>query len=232
MSEGGTKEGWFGQLSTIEVLLSILVPAAACVALLIWTVELPLKQPGSGIGVIELRENPRAIVAAAVFSVLALVFGIAVLIRRRRLRKLTLAALVTGFVGLYVCGIGPVNATKSVVIFTPTDVTVSAPQWLGGETQARFIFAQIEWLRERETMRWERDWVPRRVIGRLMMGETAGWRRITLDERFIKVKGGEETEVNLTGFPRGAWHEIFKALQAAGVAIKPIERNALPDQPE
>lgn len=232
MSAGEKKEKWFSQLSTLECLLSVFVPTAAFLAVLIWTGGQPLKLSVPAEGVIELRENSRAIVAAAIFSVLALVFCVAVLILRRRLGKLTLAALMTGFFGISVGGIGAGNATKSVVTFAPTGVTISAPTWLGGATQTKLEFAQIEWLRQRETVRWERDWVPRRVIGRLMTGDKPGWRQVTTDERFIKLRGGEEAEVTLPVLPLGSWHEIFKALHAAGVPIKPIERIVLPQPPD
>lgn len=231
MSAGIKKSGRFSQLSTIEALLSVVVPMAAFVAFVFWMVGQPLKRPVPGEVAIELRESSQVIVAAAVFCIVALAFCGTVLLRRR-LEKLTLAALMTGMIGIAVGGIGAANAAKSVVTFTPTGVTVSVPPWFGGATQTKLIFAQIAWVRARETVRWERDWVPRRFIMSLMMGEKTGWQRIATDEYFITMKGGGETEVTLTGLPPGAWREIFTALRAAGVAIKPIERIVLSQPPD
>lgn len=236
MGTGGQKPRLFSQLSTIEAWLSVFLPVAAFLALVFWTDGQPLRQPLPGEGAIEFRENPQAILVAAVFSIVALIFCGTALLLRRRLERLTLAALITGFIGIVVGGIAAGNATKDVVTLTSTGVTVSASPWPGGATKTKLIYAQAEWLRERQTVRWERDWSPRRYVMALMTGEKKGWQRIATDERFIKMRGGEEVQITLTGMPfsarHQAWREIITAMQAAGVEIKPIERIVLSQPPD
>jgi hypothetical protein len=60
-----------------------------------------------------------------------------------------------------------------------------------------------------------------------MTGTKPGWQRDVTNEHLIKMKGEQETQVDLGLTVKGAWDEILNAAQSAGVTVKPTERIVL-----
>lgn len=157
-----------------------------------------------------------------------LALSIAVLWRRRRRRQLfdlleafvVLMCIVTGFLVW-------LAVHTSVIRFTPTEVTVSAPAWLGGETYTKLVYSQIDWVGKRERIIWEHD--PRRTnIVTRMLGSKPVWQPKTIEECLVQLRGGAETQMDLRWGVNGACDEILNAAQAAGVTVKPVERIIQP----
>ena len=128
-----------------------------------------------------------------IFSIV--IFGVAVL-WRRRWRRLAPAGIGSLFMGglfgwLWIS----LLAGSGVMMFTPAGVTISAPAWLGGETRVKIVYSQIDWLGTRDRIQWKRD---RRQERWWMKGAEPGWQRVKIPEYLVKMKGGEETQVDMS----------------------------------
>ena len=213
-------------LNKLEIWLGIIVPILVMLAFAGWA---QMQSPDRHIlsdGAAEVRENSFAMITGIVLSLSMVTFGVAVLWRRHW--RLAPAGIVSIFIGIMIGALMVSRmAVSGVMMFTATDVTVSAPAWLGGETRAKLVYSQMDCLGTRKRIRWEREWHPVSYVVRWMMAVKPGWRRVVDDEYFVKMKTGEETQVDLGLTVKGAWDEILKAARSAGVTVKPVERIIL-----
>ena len=228
MSADVKKSVLFADLSKLEIVLGIFVPILVMLMFVSWVDEQPpLERRIFSDGTVEVRENLLVQIATMMLSLSMVTFGVAVL-SRRHWRRLALAGMISLFIGVLFGGLMvSFTAGNGVMMFTPTGVIISAPAWLGGETRAKLVYSQIDWLGTRERIRWEQDWNPRNYVMEWMIGGKPGWRRVEVDERLVKMKEGEETQVDMSRTVKGAWNEILKAARSAGVTVKPVERIIL-----
>lgn len=230
MSADVKKSGLFAFLSKLKIVLEIalgfFVPSLVMFVFIVgWARQQPLERRIFSDGTVEVRENSLVLIVMLMLILSVVIFGVAVL-WRRRWRRLAPAGIGSLFMGgLYGWLWISLLAGSGVMMFTPAGVTISAPAWLGGETRAKLVYLQIDWLGTRDRIQWKRD---RRQERWWMKGAEPAWQRVKIPEYLVKMKGGEETQVDMSRTVKGAWDEILKAARSAGVTVKPVERIILP----
>lgn len=213
-----------GNLSTLTVTLSILGPVAGALAFAWWVEGQPPTKSTMAGNTIEVRENWQAFLAAISLCLLTVVFALLVLLQRNW-RRLRLAALLGLLIGFLMGGvIASRIAMSGVMRFTPTEALIIAPPWLGGETRLKLTYSEIEWLRRRQLIRWERSWHPVRYAVAWLLGAKPGWKRFEKNEYLVKKKGEDERPIDPGLMIQNGWHEIVEAARGAGVPVKPVER--------
>jgi hypothetical protein len=132
-------------LRKLEIWLSILVPILVMLVFAGWAeMQTPDRRILSD-GTVELRENAFTMITAIVLILVMVVFGFAVL-WRRRWRRLAVAGILSLFMGVVLGIMLSRMAISGVMMFTQTGVTISEPSWQGGQARARLVYSQIDWL--------------------------------------------------------------------------------------
>lgn len=220
MGADAEKSGKSGIWGKLEIWIGILVSFVILLASAAWEKTQPRYWRILSEGTVELHTNTFVMISWIMLCLFFVVLGFVIIWRRRqRGQQFALVELSIIMFGI-MSGVTAYHmAVSSAIIFTPTEVTVLAPSWLGGESRAKLIYSQIDWLGTRMRIGWKRG--------------LRGWDRTTVSEYLVKKKGGEETQVDLRweenvalDMPSGigAWNEILKAARSAGITVKPVER--------